>query len=44
MHKKVKKKLEGLHWKVRKYSRWFKLYFRRVQMIEKEMGGEIESC
>lgn len=42
--KRKKKIPSGLHWKLRKYARWLRVYVRRVQMTEKEIGGRIDAC
>lgn len=39
-----KKFMKSLDWKFRKYSRFVRMYLKRVRAVEREMGGEIESC
>jgi hypothetical protein len=41
---KKRKLAKVLDWKLRKYSRWVRLYMKRVRSVEREMGGPIESC
>ncbi len=39
-----KRNANSFDWKVRKYSRWLRLYLRRVHTVENEMGGPIDCC